>query len=135
VVHVDCDAHELVHPVPQVVVHALVWHWNVTLLGGAASPPSLPPRTQAPPEQVQTLPSHWHPTPVHVAAPFASLPASVGPVAASLASVPASGVGGGFVGAASLPESPVSITSLLSLPQPTSIAAAIIAAEPTKYIR
>lgn len=49
VLQVDWAAHEVVQPDPHVVVHELDWHWNVTLEGGAASPPSLPPRTQLPP--------------------------------------------------------------------------------------
>jgi len=136
--HVDCAAHDVVHPVPHVVLQVLDWQSNVTLLGGAASPPSLPPRTQLPPVHVHVPPSHWQPVPEHVATPFASAPASFA------ASGPASIGGGGVVpvvvgvgvgaGAASVPESPVSTTaSLLSLPQPIAIAAPRSAAEPAKY--
>jgi hypothetical protein len=133
--HVDWAAQAVVHPVPHVVVHVLVWQSNVTLLGGAASPPSLPPRTQLPPVHVHVPPSHMQPVPEQVAMP-ASLPAS------PAASGPASIIGGGVVpvvvgvgaGAASMPESPVSTTaSLLSLPQPIAIAAPRSAAEPAKY--
>lgn len=136
---IDCAAHDVVHPLPHVVVHELVWQANVTLLGGAASPPSFPPRTQLPPVQVHVPPSHWQPVPEQVATPVASRPASLASVAASI-----EGGGGGLVivgvgvgvgagaGAASTPESPVSVTSLLSLPQPMAMAAPSSAAEPAK---
>jgi hypothetical protein len=73
------------------------------------------------------------PVPVHVATLPSLVPASL----ASVASAPES-VGGFDVivgvgaGAASAPASPVSITSLLSLPQPTAIPAPMIIAEPVK---